>query len=208
MRTWTLLSSSLGEYIYRQDKMRLLIYLLIFGVLPVFVSGFACDDQTLPENAPCTVHTPILLHDCGGEFVYNVTRLSDNVTVLANETMEAVGDGTYQFDLNETAGDYSVVICDGSVATVTIAYDGGQDLIWLYIVAFGVLAVLVWAGLFLGDWVFVMLAGFGTAALSIVMFMIDFPAFSNVAETWVGVVALGLAFYLIGWSGIELLRGL
>ena len=154
-------------------KIILLSLILLF--LPS-VSAVLCDDRTSPIDIPCGVVTPVIT--CAN-FTYNLINITSNTTLIANGVMLATPNGTYNFTFNQPLGDYQIILCDASTATITVAFETGTDFSNLYWLGFLIFVILIGLGFWFEDPVFTTVAGFLAVLLALAIFILGFPGFTD-----------------------------
>lgn len=189
------------------------IVLLVLIGLP-FVYSIACEDLTKETDVPCTVVTPYITGQCNSPLQYNYSVVDINTTLpVQNGTMSPVGDGTYNFTLNNTGitlhHSYSVTLCSNNTATITIIED--TDLIdskkWMYIIVICFSFLLYFIGRYAQDYIFPLLAGMLLSIFSIYVLiqgLIDLS--SPFIDKGFFLVTIGLGFYFLLRSAYEIIQ--
>lgn len=110
---------------------------IIFMLIPLLflASVFAapiCDDEMDP-NVECEVVTPVL--DCGS-YTFDLINLTDDSTLTNDGAMTHIGSSVYNFTFDRPAGQYLIVLCDNSTATINVRetqHDKLDDLVTDYL---------------------------------------------------------------------------
>ena len=158
------------------------------------VYGYVCQDVTEPNQIPCNIITPVIT--CLN-YTYNLTNLTTNTTFIIDHNMSAVGDGTYNITFNQGVGDYGIVLCDGSSATLTIGYEPGYDYYYIYIIGFVLIITFILIGYHFQSLVFSVMAGMLSGITAFAISQIGFPNFSTFILGTLSICFAGMGFWLI-----------
>jgi len=95
------------------------IILSILIILPMIRADFCINSAQ--QTIPCTLLTPNMVNSCTDYYyeIYNKTG-----SLLVNDSMQVYNATVYQFEFNQTTGDYLIKLCDGNNKEISVNAGG------------------------------------------------------------------------------------
>ena len=172
---------------------KILIIFLVLFLIPI-AFAFVCEDVSDPINVPCTVITPVI--NCSN-YTYNLSNVNTNTSLLIGANLTKMQDSLYNFTFNQPSGDYSIVLCDGSSATITVGYSNGEDYYYFYIIGFVTFFLLIILGFYMDIKEITVIGGMVSCVIAIELFLFGFPSFNSFLMNAFSITFAGLGFYFI-----------
>lgn len=165
-------------------------------VLVASAFAYVCQDVTEPENIPCVGVTPPIA--CGN-YTYNVTNVTSGAQLVSFGNLTVNGNGTFNFTFDFGEGDYGILLCDGTFASMTVGYDAGFKFYYMYFIVFLVAAVLLLVGFAKKNITLTVMAGMLSCVLGISLLSVGYPGLGVFIQNTIGIILLvGGAWLIVG----------